>query len=341
MADCIANVTYLMQQEERFKYLNLNSTAIAVVGIIGIVINTLLTSLIMTNPSLRQKSLGTLKLCVFNTCECLVALYRMKKRRLNPDQEEREIFERIITFLVAGQIIAVAVVTIERIQLVSGTLTSVNNMIRDPSKGKDRVKLIILIIIAVVVNALLSGLVPQVKYLIASIVFINCVLYLILIIKLTSLKNLIHCTLSSIRRKALLYVSALFIGFIFEFMVFFMRGTVHEELYLKYVKRGCVPVLARGKLFVIYLYTLRFVWEPVTYFTFNAAPRALLRKILKRIFCHNVGGPQNENCVQQAAPMHFVEESIQPCPTPPKPTAVVPQETELKPVAYTRRCFSM
>ena len=61
----------------------------------------------------------------------------------------------MLIFFVAGQIIAVAVVIID---LVSGTLTSANTVIQDPSKGKDHVKLIMLIIInAVIVNVLLRG----------------------------------------------------------------------------------------------------------------------------------------------------------------------------------------
>ena len=331
MANCSENVTYPTQQLERLKDISINNTATTVLTVVGIVVNIFLAVLIIANGSLRQKSLGTLKLCIFNAGECIFTLYNLTKLRSEPDKVMHQIYRSVyympmLTFFVAGQIIAVAIVTIERIQLVSGIMTSVNSVTRDPSRGKDCVKKAVLIIIAVAVNALLSGLVPHLKYVIGSFVFINCFLYVVLIIRLTSLKSLLNCNLSSISKKALLYVSCLFVGFIFEFMLFFIR----RSNIAKYAKRGCIRALTRGMLSAMYLYALQFVWEPAAYLFFNAAPRVALRRTWKRIFCKNFGVPQNVNCAHRAAPI-FVEEIIQPCPNPPEPTAVVPQEIELKP----------
>ena len=268
MVNCSEQFNYPPQEEDRLRFTRLSIPAM---NMFSMLVNAFASIFILLHSPLRQQNLGTLKLFIFNSGECLVTSYELMYNGLSK-LVQRNYFANVITFFLVGQSMAISLVTIERIQMVTGSFTSVNNVTRNPTREKYPVRLIFCIFGAVTLNALLSALIPYPQYVVAITVLFNTALYTILVIKVAKLRSRVHGAVDDVRKKTLMYVSALFVGFMSEYAVFFIQGALVREQFIK----GCPPVLTVGLLLVMYLLNLKFVWEPLTYFAFNARPRSLL-----------------------------------------------------------------
>ena len=288
MANCNQLFNYTAHQEER---LRLTRFSIPALNGYGIIVNLFTAVFIMYHPALRRRNFGTLNLLLFNLGECLLVRYTLTKYGLQWLKSVEIVLSStivsLITFFIVGQCMAIAVVTFERIQLVSGSLNSVNSIVRNPRTVKRRYKLLILMLFFIAVDALLSWFTYYIKYSVAPFVFINLVLYVILVTKVARLRTRIHGMLIGLRKKALHYVTALGIGFICECTVFFVRNHQIKEhakdIVIRQTAPGCLPVMTVRRLVFLHLYHLRFIWEGMSYFLFNAPPRRLLSRLLKRL----------------------------------------------------------
>ena len=265
--NCSELFKYPLEQKEHLKFTH---TSIPAMNIFSMLINLSAGSFILYHKSVRWKNFGTLKLFVFNFGECFFTSYEIKQKGLS-NIGRSSYFAPIITFFLVGQTMAIALVTVERMQIVSGTMTSVNTMIRNPKDDRNKKKLMLLVICLVLVNALLSGLIYRPQYILAPLVLLIIILYIILVCKVAKLQTVVQGTVNNLRRKTLVYVSTLFVGFICEFTVFFIQGVFFREQMIN----QCPLVLTIQAMFVMYLFSLRFIWEPVSYFLFNSVPREL------------------------------------------------------------------
>ena len=275
MKNCTELFNYPLQQEKRLKLLRIS---VPVMNSVSILINLFAICFILTHALLRRKNFATLKLFIFNFGECVFTTYEMQQNGISNLSHEGY-FASFITFLLIGQTIAIAFVTIERMQLISGTMTSVNNMIRNPVGERRRRRLKVIILCSIPFNALLSGLVPRPQFILAPLVLLNIGLYVIFLRKVVKLKTLVQGAVVNARKKTLVYVSTLFFGFICEFAVFFIQGALLREQ----IMQKCPLVLTIKSIFVMSLLGLRFVWEPMSYFLFNSVPRRLLIKAWKEL----------------------------------------------------------
>ena len=291
------------------EYFRFTRFSITPLSIFGGLANIFAAVLILVSPELRWNHLGSLQLFLFNVGEWLLVRYTLTKAGLDWPQKLAQILQNghfmpCITFFVVGQIMAVAFVTFERIQLVSGTLASINHVVRNPTREKYRLKVIIFMMVALLLDALLSGLITHLRYIVAPFLLLNLVLYGILVAKISRLRTSVHGAVLAIRRRALLYVTVLMVGFICEFIVFFIRG----HLLQKHMTIACPVEFPRDTLVVIHLDLLRFVWEALSYFAFDAVPRKLVFATCKRLWrkircCQSVNDANNIN---PPAVIHFV-----------------------------------
>jgi len=220
-------------------------------------------------------------LFVFNFGECAFTSYEIAKNGLS-ELGSTSYFIPVISFFLVGQTMAFGFVTIERIQILSGKLTSANAIVRNTDRKRHRQsKLNLAILLSVVLDALLSYLIQHPQYLVASFMALDVLLYAFLLAKVMKLRDLIKNATpdTGVCKKAILYISVLFIGFLVEFVMFFIQGIYFRKQFVYH----CPPILTIEALAIMYLFGLRFIWEPVSYFVFNALPRQLFIEACLRL----------------------------------------------------------
>ena len=296
MINCSVLFSYPKPQNERSRLMD---ATIPHIYIISALFNLCTILLILTNQSLRKQSLGSLKLFIFSFGGCIFNTNSMLHKGIQ-GLGRSEYYVQFISFFLIGQIMSITIVTIERIYFVSGTMTSVNSVTRVGSRGKIRFRLLKFILGAVVFNAILSGVVPHPHYIVSLITILNIALYVVLVVKVSRLKTFVEGAVMNVKRKALLYVTILFVGFVVEFVIFFIQGM----LYRKQMLAGCPVKLTIEAMIVTYINSLRFAWEPASYFLFNTVPRKLFiekcKKMQNKITCYCT--TQEENCEAEAKP---------------------------------------
>ena len=180
---------------------------------------------------------------------------------------------------------AIGLVIVQRIKLVSSKRTSVNHITRNPSSKRDRNILILQILAAVLINILLTvyalmhfnAALMHFRNVLAFFVALDAVLYIILLIRLSILKKAVGGAVSNLRRKSLLYVTMLFVGFSLEMVItFYTNSLVKQQLDI-----DCPLILNSTTMILMCIYYTKFIWEPVSYFLFNGQPRALFVKMFQ------------------------------------------------------------
>ena len=201
-------------------------------------------------------------------------------------------------FFLLGEVMAVALIIGHKINLAGGTMNSVSNITRNPAKKDIQNKFFVVILLAFALTVLLTSvLVNQFIVVITIFVAFDIILYIILLHRISALQSSVHSAVGNMRRKALLYVSVLLIGFILKIIIAFYT----HSLVIDQVDVNCPPVLSPSKVIWMCFFSTRFVWDPTAYFLFNGQPRKMLgqecQKIIRQVKC----GKHHDQTERQAA----------------------------------------
>ena len=245
---------------------------------LGLLCNLSSAIFLISHKELKKKNICSLKLFLFNVAENFVLLVTITI-------QFSEVFINIPTFLlslqfffVLGQIMAVGLVIVERILRAKVSLTSVNQINRNPLNDRYDTLLVLMIFVATALNFLICLFLAHIAVIIVWIfAVINLVLYVLLIKALSKMKTRAHGAVNNIRRKSLTYVTILFVGFIGEVIIISYRQEIFNNIL---ATKKCQVTMTKLSLTILHIYILRFVYDPVTYFLFNGIPRKLLKRRL-------------------------------------------------------------
>ena len=294
MASCQEKFNYSIHQKDLQSQFH---TIGGVVSIVSIIINVFTVIFIIKHPQLRQKYICSFVLCLYNTAECLFSLiginYIKYQGTLIPNVRHFRFF-----FLI-GQLMSIGFILVQRIRLASGTGRSVSHITRNPSAEKQKKLLFVLNFLGFITNILLALFLVNYSIIVISIyVIFDLMLYGYLITWLSKLQSSISGVLRGLRKKALVYVSILLLGFLLQISITLLtREKVKDQLMV-----NCPPKFNTATMSVMCIYSFRFLWNTTVYFIFNGQPRILLREKCKRIVqkincCKTKGHQENAAAV--------------------------------------------
>ena len=274
MTECQEYFTYPSNQERRMRWL---LGCVSFVLLLGFISNGFTFVFILSKDRLRKKNLANIKLFIFNTADCIFWFF-MGQVSINLEKVKENLRHstfRLSFFFLYGQLIAISFIMFERIRMASVSGISLNSLSRDPSEGTYHQRLMTSFGVAVAVDILLTTFISQHQIIVTAVLAVfNIALYIILFIKVSKLQTVVTRGVVNARRKALLYASMLMVGFILEVLLItlYMMFTEEERL------SNCQFVLDIKTWITSFCYAFRFIWDPASYFLFNAIPRKLLTK---------------------------------------------------------------
>ena len=276
MPNCSEKYVYTPWHTRAFDILAISIPTITFLNTIASVLTVLFIGLI---KQLRIKYIFSLKLFVFNTAECVYTLYQTFSTSRKYSSMHSKSHIQILAVLQLGQIIAIGFITYGLIQKASGSLAFNNKIIRPFEKGRSPIKLLALICASILANITLSVLIHKMLPLYGAFAIIDILLYINLYIKVSKMRKRVRTAVSDLRKKALTYVTMLFVGFMAEISLTIFLGASHKEQLVT----NCQPTLSITDLFLYHALELRFLWDVVAYFAFNAYPRKLLYQVFIKL----------------------------------------------------------
>ena len=178
-------------------------------------------------------------------------------------------------FFLLSQIMIIGCIIVQRIKLTAVNI--VNRVVRSPGKGQQvRIYLastLTTLAASLVLSVCLTKQMPQ-FLLLGAMGFMDFILYVSLLIRLSKLRTIIGGAVTNIRKKALLYGTMLFLGFLIEITcAVSMKSMQKDQVYV-----NCPPIMSPIFVFTWCIYSIRYIWDPASYFFCNGQPRTLLKK---------------------------------------------------------------
>ena len=271
MFNCSELYMYTSWHTKAFNILAISIPILSVLNTIASCFTMLFIGLI---KQLRVKYIFSFKLFLFNSAECLYALYQTFSTSRKYSSMHSKSHIQILSVFQLGQMISIGFITYGLIQKASGSMACNNRIVIHPSQRHNHIKLLIASGMSVLINIILSVLISKLLPLYGTFVAIDVVLYIILFTKVSKMQKLVGRTVSNLRKKALTYISMLFVGFIAEIGLVMFLGASHK----KHLLSNCQPMLSITDVFLYHILELRFLWDVLAYFAFNAYPRKLLTR---------------------------------------------------------------
>ena len=275
MEYCNKTFNYPHQQNMYFHIAVVSLTSVA---LLGFGVNCFTFCFILANKTLRRKNICSAKLQAMNATECifwclgLLAVRQTDQQRVNV--VVRTYYFRLSYFFIYGQLMAIGLVIMDRIRLASSRIT-LNTVSRNPTDRNYETRILASIFIALCINLTLTLTVTELQLIVmGGLATLDTILFVVLVVKLSTIKAIVRGNIVNARKRALSYVSFLMAGFILDMVIlFFLRVLMKEEL-----RNNCPVVLDPLTLIVAHCGVCRFFWDPVSYFLFNLLPRTLLRE---------------------------------------------------------------
>ena len=276
MPNCSIEYAYTPWHKKAFEIL---AVSVPVITKINIIATCLTLAFICVHRQMRTKNICSMKLFLFNLAECIYTLAQTTTTSRKYSSMHSKSHLRVLSVCQLGQIIAIGFITHARIQQVSGSMTAINTVVRVPGRGRRQTRTFTVILISVIVNILLSVFITKLVPLYATFALIDLILYIVLLVNLSRLKTIVGGAVMNLRKKALTYVTMLFMGFIVEITVTIFLGTSHQEE----LTSNCQPMLSVFDVILYHVLESRFLWDALAFFIFNADPRRKITDSCKQL----------------------------------------------------------
>ena len=242
----------------------------------GIVLNSLAIASISPQRTLLHKHLASLTLFAFNFLQSFMIIVVVV---IGPPIKSGKV-SQFMAFLykvcTLGQLFALMLIVVEKYYLLRWSLRDVNRVRRNPERRNPFHIITFLVGMTTVANVILTSYLVSLRDVIYVICGVTCIMYVFLLVNVHTLtrKSSVRGSLS--RRRALIYVSTLFVIYLFNSLSQGISGSVWHENW----KLNCTPQFNTINKLLYATNLVHLVTDPLLFYICYTTARGKCKKYL-------------------------------------------------------------